>query len=71
MYSCGPHHVDEHRLDDQKELIYTTSVPIQDVAWETFRQRWSIKTGSERESGKSMLAARHDDDDDIYIYIYK
>ena len=31
------------------------------------QERWTIKTGGERGSGRSVLAARHDD---IYIYIY-
>ena len=34
MYSCGPLHMDEQRLDNQLELIYNSSVLIQDVAWE-------------------------------------
>ena len=39
---------------------------------ENYWKRLKIGTNRERESGKSMLAARHDDDDDdvddIYIY---
>ena len=34
-------------------------MPIQDVAWKTCRERWTIETNDERSS-----AARHDDDDD-------
>ncbi len=56
--------MDEQRKEDQLELIYNSSVPIQDVAWKTSRERWTIETGGERGSGRSMLAARHDDDDD-------
>ena len=32
MYSCGPLHMDEQRLDDQLEPIYSSPVPIQNVA---------------------------------------
>ena len=64
--------MDKLRLGDQLEPIYN-SVPIQDVALTT-REQWRIETDDERESGKSILAARHDDDDfssaNIYIYIY-
>ena len=42
-----------------KNLYYNSSVLIQDVA---------LKTGCERRSGRSMLAAQHDDDDDDYGY---
>ena len=63
MYSCGTLHIDEQRLDDQLEPIYY-SVPIQDIAWKTTREWWSIETGGERVIGRSVLAARHDDDDD-------
>ena len=39
-------------------------MPIQDVALKTYRDRRTIETDGERESGRSVLAARHDDDDD-------
>ena len=68
MYSCGPFHTDEQRQDDQLEAIYNNYVPIQDIALKTSRKQWTIETGGERGSGRSVLAARHDDDDDIYIY---
>ena len=42
------------------ESIYNSFVPIQNVAWRTFRDRQTIETGGERWSGKSVLAARHD-----------
>ena len=32
MYSCGPLHMDEQRLDVQFEPTYSSSVPIRDVA---------------------------------------
>ena len=52
--------MDEQRLDDQLELIYNSSVPIQDVTWKT------IETGGERGSWKFVVAARHDDDSNRY-----
>ena len=61
IYSCGPLHMDEQRQDDELEPIYKNSVPIQDVALKTSQERWTIETGSERGSGRSVLAARHDD----------
>ena len=47
-------------VDDQLELISSSSVLIQDVAWKTCWERWMIETSGERGSWKSMLAARHD-----------
>ena len=64
-----PLHTDEQRLDDHREPIYNSSVPIEDVAWKTSREWWTIETGGKRGSGRSVLAAWHDHDD-IYIYIY-
>ena len=56
--------MDEQMQDDQQEPIFNSSVPIQDIAWKTSRERWMIEMGGERGSGRSVLAARHDDDDD-------
>ena len=63
-YSCGPLHIDEQKQDDQLEPIYNSSVPIQDVALKTYLELWTIQIGGrrERESVRSMPAARHDDD---------
>ena len=55
--------MDEQRLDDQVEPIYSSSVPIQYVVLKTCRERWTIEMGGERGSGKSVLAARYDDED--------
>ncbi len=55
--------MDEQRQDDHPKPIYSSSVPIQDVALKTSREQWTIETGGKRESGRSMLAAQHDDDD--------
>ena len=63
-YSCGPLHMDEQRQDDQQEPIYNNSVPIQDVALKTSRGWWTIETSGGKGSERSVLAARHDDDDD-------
>ena len=35
MYSCGPPHTDELRLDDQLEPLYSSSVSIEDITWKT------------------------------------
>ena len=53
--------MDEQRRDDQLEPIYNNSVQIQNVALKTYREWWTIETGSGRGSGKSVLVARHDD----------
>ena len=62
--------MDEQKQDDLLEPINNSSVPIQDIACKTSREQWTIETGGERGSGRSELAMRHDDDNDIYIYIY-
>ena len=64
------HHMSEQLLDDPLELICNSSVQTQDVVQRTGRVRWMIETNSEKEretdrqteSGKSVLAALHDDD---------
>ena len=69
-YSCGLLHTDEQRQDDQLEPIYNSSVPIQDVALKSYRERWTIEKGGGRGLGRSVLAARHgndDDDDDMKV----
>ena len=42
---------------------YSSSVRIRDVAPKTCQKRWTIKRSAEWGSGISVLAARHDDDD--------
>ena len=54
--------MDEQRQDDQLEPIYNSSVLILDVALKTYWAWLTIKTGGKRGSGRSMLAARHNDD---------
>ena len=55
--------MNEERQDDQLEHLYNSSVLIQDVTLKTFRERWTIETSGERGSGRSILAAQHDDED--------
>ena len=62
MYSYGPHHTDKQRQDNQIKPIYDSYVPIHDVAWGICRERWTIGTGDERRSGKTVLAVWYDDD---------
>ena len=62
VYSGGPLHADEQELGDQQEPIHNSSLLMYDVSWKTCRERWTIETNGERGSGKSVLAARHNDD---------
>ena len=59
--------MDEQKWDNQLEPIYNSSVPIQDVALKTCLERWLIEKGGRRRSVRSVLATRHDDDDDIVL----
>ena len=52
------------KQDDQLEHSYSSYVMIRDVTPKTCRRRWMIGRRGERGSGISVLAARHDDDDD-------
>ena len=70
MYSCGPLHTDEQGWSNQLEPIYNGSVLIEDIAWKTCQEQWMIGMSGRKESEKSVLAACHNDDNDIYIYIY-
>ena len=64
MYSYGPPHIAKQKQDDQFEPTYSSYVRIRDVALKTCQKRWIIGRSGERGSGISVLAARHDDDDD-------
>ena len=64
MYSYGPPHMAERGQEDQLEHTYSSYVRIRDVALRTCQRRWTIWRSDERESKISVLAARHDDDDD-------
>ena len=71
IYCCGPLHMDKQRQDDQLEPIFNSSVPIQNIALKTSQDRWTMETGGERGSGRSVFAVRHyDDDDDIYMNMH-
>ena len=59
----------KQKQDDQLEHTYNSYVRIRDVAQKTCQRRWITGRSGESGSGISVLAARHDDDDDIYIYI--
>ena len=64
MHSYGPLHMAEQKQDDQLEHTCSSSVRIRDVALKTCQRRRTIGRSGERGSGISVLAARHDDDDD-------
>ena len=49
--------MDEQRQDNQLEPM-----SVQDVALNTYQERQMIETSSRRGSGRSVLAAQHDDD---------
>ena len=63
----GPPHIGKQKQDDQLELTYSTYVRTQDVTQKTCQRWWMIGRSGERGSGISVLAARHDDDDDCFI----
>ena len=56
----------KQKQDNQLEPTYSSSVRIRDVALKTCQKRWTIGRSGERGSGISVLASRHNDDDDIY-----
>ena len=51
---------------NQLEHTFSSYVRIRDVALKTCRRRWTIGKSGKRGSGISVLAARHDDDDDDF-----
>ena len=65
MYSYRPPHMAEQKQDDHLENTYSIYVRIRDVALKTCLRRWTKEKSGERGSGISVLAARHDDDDNI------
>ena len=66
MFSYGPPHMAKQKQDDQLEPTYSSSVRIRDVALRTYQKWWTIGRSGKRGSEISVLAARHDDDDDEY-----
>ena len=63
MYSYGHPHMAERKQDDQLEHTYNSYERIRDVDLKTWQRRWTIGKSGER-VGISVLAARHNDDDD-------
>ena len=53
----------KQKQDDQLEHTCSSYVRIRDVALKTCQRQWTIWKSSERGSGISVLAARHDDED--------
>ena len=70
MYSYEPPHMAEQKQDNQLEHTYSSYVRIRDVALKTCQRRWTIGKSGESVSGISVLAARHDDDDEINLNDY-
>ena len=60
-----PTYIAVQKQDDQLELTYSNYVRTQDVTMKTCRRRWTIGRSGGRGSGISVLAARHDHDDDV------
>ena len=52
----------EQKQYDQLEPTYSSSVRIRNVALRTCQKQGAIGRSGERESGISVLVARHDDD---------
>ena len=69
MDSYGPPHMTEQKQDDQLQHTYSNYKKIRDVALKTCHRRWTIGRSGERGSGISLLAARHDDDDNQMINV--
>ena len=67
MYSYGPPQKQDNRL----EHAYSSYVRIRDVALKAGQRQWTIGRSSERGSGISVLAARHDEDDEDDDYLKK
>ena len=65
MYPYGPLHMAGQKQNDQLENTFSSYVRIRDVALKTCQRRWTIGRSVESGSGISLLAARHDDDDDL------
>ena len=70
MYSYGAPHMAKQKQDEQLEHTYSSYVRIRDVALKTCQKRWMIGRSGERGSGISLLAARHDNDDDDDFQIW-
>ena len=62
-------HMAEQKQDNQLEHTYSSYVRIRDVFLKTCRKRWTIGRSCERGPGISVLAARHDDDDEVKVFM--
>ena len=69
MYSYGPPHMAVQKQDEQHEHTFSSYMRIWDVVLKTCLGRWTIGRSGERGLGISVLPARYDDDDDVYIYM--
>ena len=65
MYSYGPPHMANQKQDGQLEHTYSSYVMIRNVTLKTCQRQWMIGRRRERGSGISVLAARHDDEDEL------
>ena len=63
-------HMAKQKQDDQHEHTFSSYVRIRGVALKTRQRRWTIERSDERRSGISVLAARHDDDNDWLIQLF-
>ena len=59
-----PPHMAKQKQDNQLKHTYSSYVRIQEVALKTCQRQWMIGRSGKRGAGISMLAARHDDDDE-------
>ena len=57
-------HMAGQKQDVEHEHSFSSSVRIRDVALKTYQRRWTIGRSGKRGSGISVLATRHDDDDE-------
>ena len=61
-----PFHIDVPAIVNQDKSPYNSAVWAQDLVWKTYRELWMKGMDGERYSGKSVLPAWLDDDDDDY-----
>ena len=57
--------MDVPALDYKQELIDISSVRTLDIVWKTGQEQWMIGADRKRGTGKSVLVARLNDDDDL------
>ena len=69
MYSYGPPHMAVQKQDNQHEHTFSSYVRIRDVVLKTCLGRWMIERSGERGSVISVLPAKHDDDDEVILYV--